>query len=185
MTHLTIKNMVCRHCVAALAQCLDDMGLEHGDVELGGVDLPRMPSAATLAELDRRLETLGFVRAGSAEEALVERTKTAVRHHVRSADHCRLKLSACISDHVGVPYDSLSRIFSRIEGRTLENYAIAQRIEFVKELMSYGERTLTEIAYETGYSSAAHLSRQFKSVTGMTPSEYLRLRPSRRPLDEV
>lgn len=183
--HLTIKNMVCRHCIAALDSCLDDMGLSHANTELGGADLTEDISPEQLAELDRRLEELGFVRAGSADEALVEHTKAAVREHVRSAEHCRLKLSACIAGHLGVPYDSLSRTFSRIEGRTLENYAIAQRVEFVKELMSYGESTLSEIAYETGYSSAAHLSRQFKEVTGMTPTEYQRLRPSRRPLDEV
>ena len=104
---------------------------------------------------------------------------------MRQADRCRLNLSACLEEHLHIPYDTLSRIFSSLEGRTVEKYQIAQRVEWVKELLGYGEMTVSEIADYTGYSSAAHLSRQFKSVTGLTPTEYLRATASRRPLNEV
>ncbi len=79
----------------------------------------------------------------------------------------------------------MSRVFSAHEGRTLEKYQMAQRVEWVKELLGYGQYTISEIADMTGYSSTAHLSRQFKSVTGLTPTEYLRTSMERRGLNEV
>ena len=80
----------------------------------------------------QRLAELGFERITDADEALVEATKHAIMEHVRDADHCRLKISACIADNVGASYDTLSRIFSRHEGRTIEQYTMAQRVEYVK-----------------------------------------------------
>lgn len=184
MIAMTIKNMVCRHCVSALENCLDTLGIKHGKVEIGRVELEEL-NAEGFARLDEALNDLGFVRAGSHDEAIVEQIKLAVRHHVRSVDHCRLKLSACIEEQTGLPFERVSRIFSRLEGRTVENYAIAQRVELVKELLAYGGESLAAIADRTGYSSAAHLSRQFKSITGMTPGQYQKLRPARTSLDSI
>lgn len=184
-TTLRIKNMVCRHCVAALTGLLDSLGIAHGEVRIGSADIDADLDASQLANLDRALAELGFERITDADEALVEATKHAIMEHVRDADHCRLKISACIADHVGASYDTLSRMFSRHEGRTIEQYTMAQRVEYVKELLGYGERTLTEIADIAGYSSAAHLSRQFKAVTGMTPTAWLALNPPRTSLDKV
>ena len=82
-------------------------------------------------------------------------------------------LPSCLADKLGVNYDHASRVFSRIEGRTIEKYQILQKIELVKELMGEPGMTLAEIADRAGYSSVAHLSRQFKGVTGMTPSAYM------------
>lgn len=184
-TTLRIKNMVCRHCVAALTGFLDSLGIAHGEVRIGSADIEGELDATQLAKLDNGLAELGFERITDADEALVEATKHAIMEHVRDADHCRLKISACIADNVGASYDTLSRIFSRHEGRTIEQYTMAQRVEYVKELLGYGERTLAEIADMAGYSSAAHLSRQFKAVTGMTPTAWLSVAPHRIPLDKV
>ncbi|MDE6135803.1 MAG: AraC family transcriptional regulator, partial [Muribaculaceae bacterium] len=95
-------------------------------------------------------------------------------------------LSACIEEHLGQSYDTLSRLFSQREGRTIEKYHIALKIDYVKELLSLRNMTLAEIADMTGYSGAAHLSRQFKAVTGMTPGEYVRNASfARTPLTEL
>lgn len=183
---IAVQNMVCRHCVAALASILEDMGVRPFDVGLGYAvvdDGAFTPEA--LARFDELLRAQGFERIADADDRLVQQVKDAVRHHVRSEDECRLKLSACVEQHVGVPYDTLSRIFSARQGRTVEKYAVAMRVEWVKELLSYGTLTVAEIAFRTGYSSAAHLSRQFKAVTGLTPTQYVAAGCPRRSLAEV
>lgn len=184
---ISVKNMVCHHCVEALHQGLASLGLNVREVRLGEAEIaePQL-TGAQLESLDRKLTELGFERILDQDEKLVEEVKQAVLHHVRSESECRLKLSACIERHVGVSYDTLSRLFSVREGRTIEKYQIAQKIELAKELLGYKELSLGEIADRMGYSSTAHLSRQFKDVTGMTPTAYLSLRENmRKGLSEV
>ncbi len=187
MMKIAVQNMVCRHCVAALGQILDEMGLEAREVGLGYAVVPdgSLDDEATVRRLDELLRAQGFERIADADDRLVQAVKDAVMHHVRSEGECRLKMSACIEEHVGTPYDTLARIFSARQGRTIEKYAIAQRVEWVKELLSYGTLTVTEIAFRTGYSSAAHLSRQFKAVTGLTPTQFVEAGSPRRSLAEV
>lgn len=180
-----IKNMVCRHCVDAVKSALAAAGIEGGHVAIGRVSLPEVPSARQLAELDKALAVGGFERITNPDEAVVAKAKAAVLHHVRSEEDCRLKLSACIEEHLGMNYDAVSRIFSRYENRTLEQFYILHKVERVKELLAYKELTLAEIADMTGYSSAAHLSRQFKAVEGITPTEYQRTLPPRKSLEEI
>lgn len=186
MTTFNIKNMVCRHCVAAVREALEKLGLEVTDARLGSVtvDGPE-PDDARLAEIDTALAGLGFERITDTAALLVEKVKQAVLHHVRDEHECRLNLSACIERRTGMNYDRLSRVFSATEGRTIEKYHIDQKIERVKELLGYGELTLAEIAWRTGFSSAAHLSRRFKEATGMTPTQYLRSGAARRDISEA
>ncbi|MDE6198194.1 MAG: helix-turn-helix domain-containing protein [Muribaculaceae bacterium] len=185
MTQLKIKNMVCRHCVSALAGALEKLGIAYTHIGLGEATVPGEITMSQLRALDTELDALGFERIDSPEQAIVEKVKHAVLHHVRNEAECRLKLSACIEEQLGMPYDTVSRLFSQIEGRTIEKYHIAQKVERVKELLLCGQSTLDEIADITGYSSGAHLSRQFKTVTGLTPTEFCRGRNTRRPADEV
>lgn len=182
---LKIKGMVCRHCVNAVRRVLTQAGLDVRDVRLGSAEIAEDLGDASLAMLDALLAAEGFERIRSEEEELVERAKRAVIHHVREEHECRYNLSACLEEHLGVPYDTVSRIFSAHEGRTIEKYQIAQRVEWVKELLDYGGLTVSEIAYRTGYSSAAHLTRQFKSVTGMTPTAYVAGSRTRNGLNEI
>ncbi|MDE6178784.1 MAG: AraC family transcriptional regulator [Duncaniella sp.] len=183
---MTVKNMVCRHCVAAVATILRRLGIPFDDVAVGTVDLPRMPEGDKLAELDAAFEAEGFERLTNPAEATAERIRQAIRSHVRDHAECRLNLSACLEDRLGIPYDTLSRLFSQVEGRTIEKYHMAVKTDRVKELLADTSLTLAEIADMTGYSSSAHLSRQFKAVTGMTPREYVRLADfSRTPLPEI
>lgn len=178
--------MVCRHCVAAVTGILERLHIPFESVEIGSAKVDDTAlDEETLARLDKELQKEGFERVVDSDSMTVEKIKHAVLHHVRDEEECHLNLSACIEERVGMPYDTLSRIFSQKEGRTIEKYHIAQKIERVKELLGYGQMNLAEIADRTGYSSASHLSRQFKQITGLTPSEYIRVAPDRKPLNEV
>ena len=98
----------------------------------------------------------------------------------------KIKLSSFLSKHLHYEYTYLSSFFSSVEGRTIENYFIEQRIEKVKEILVYNEMTLYPIAFEMDYSSVAHLSNQFKKVTGLTPSHFKQVgKNKRKPLDKV
>lgn len=183
---LSIRNMVCRHCIEAVRRILDSMQLPVAELSLGRAEIARDLTADELSTLAEKLRDDGFELLTNPEEMIVEQVRHAVIHHVRDEEECRLNLSACIERQIGQPYDAVSRIFSRREGRTIEAYTAAQRIERVKELLDYGELTLAEIAWRTGFSSTAHLSRRFKELTGMTPTAYRATRtPLRRPLPEA
>lgn len=182
---IRVKNMVCKHCVEALRQAIIEAGLTPVDVELGYASIQENPDGDEMATLDKLLEQQGFSRIMDQETSVSDAVKRVVMEHVRNPEECNLNLSACIESHLHIPYDTVSRIFSAHEGRTIEKYQIAQRIEWVKELLSYGELTVSEIAHVTGYSSTAHLSRQFKSVTGMTPTQYVQGRMDRKGLNEI
>ncbi|RYZ81069.1 MAG: AraC family transcriptional regulator [Proteobacteria bacterium] len=115
------------------------------------------------------------------------RIKAIIIEYVRGNEELRArKLSVLISERAGRDYAYLSTLFSAVEGISIEQYAILQRVELVKELISYREQSLTEIAFELGYSSVAHLSQQFKKVTGLTPSQFRQSSEAgRKPLDEI
>lgn len=183
---ITVQNMVCHHCVEALRRILRELDIPCQEVGIGYAVLPDGVLSPQLeAQLDRKLAEQGFARVSDADDSMVQAIKAAVLDHVRSESECRLKLSACIEKHLGVPYATLSRVFSSRQGRTIEKYAIAMRIERVKELLSYGTMSVTEIAFRTGFSSAAHLSRRFKDVTGLTPTQFVEAGCPRRSLAEV
>lgn len=167
--------MVCRHCVDAVERLLASHGIEDAEVTLG---LARIPDSEMdklpLEKFDEELAADGFERIVDRNAMIVENIKKIIIRHVRIERDCPLNLSACLEKHMDISYDTASRIFSANEGRTIEKYFIAQKIELVKELMSYNQMSVSEIADLTGYSSVSHLSRQFKEFTGLTPSQYLR-----------
>ena len=177
---IMIKNMVCRHCIRAVEAILEKLGIHNAEIMLGTVRIPDEELAGiSLEDLDRELEADGF-------ERISDRNAMTIIRHVRIERDCPLNLSACLEKHLDITYDTASRIFSAQEGRTIEKYFIAQKIELVKELMSYNQMSISEIADLAGYSSVSHLSRQFKEVTGLTPSQYLRQGENdRRPITQV
>ncbi|MDE5916469.1 MAG: AraC family transcriptional regulator [Duncaniella sp.] len=164
---------------------LSDLGYTGVKVELGKAVVAETLDKSQLEELDQSLRGLGFELLTDPETQLIERAKHLVMRHIREEEGHHHNLSDCIERNLNVSYDTVSRIFSQREGRTLEKYHIAQKIERVKELLQHDEYTLSEIAYMVDYSSVAHLSRQFKSVTGMTPTEYLRGPRERKDLNEI
>ena len=183
---LNIKNMVCRHCVNALADLLREAGLHARRVDIGSAEIEEESlDEATAARLDSLLADAGFERITDADTRLIDTVKRTIIDHVHEQPDCTRTLSSCLESHIGMPYDTISRLFSQKEGRTIERFFIAQKIERVKELLAYKELTLNEIAYQTGYSSVAHLSRQFKQITGMSPSEYRSGSHPRKAINEV
>lgn len=177
--------MVCDRCVKVVKDTAAALGLADASVGLGYIDIPGDLDEVLMRDLEDALEKEGFEVLKSREEELVELTKGVLIKLARADDATSRKLSVYLSETLGVDYTTLSRVFSAAEGRTIERYYILQKIEYVKELIDYGGKTLSEIAHITGYSSVAHLSRQFKEVTGLTPTSYKDSGESHRQLDKI
>jgi AraC family transcriptional regulator len=188
---LFIKNMVCNRCVMVVKQELEKQGLHPQKVVLGEVSLEeKQLSDQQLSSLDSALYELGFERIDDRKARLIESLKNKVIQMIHHSDKVSMKFnwSTILADELHYEYNYLSNLFSSVEGITLEQYIIRQKIEKVKELLFYDELTLSEIAHRLGYSSVAHLSGQFKKVTGLTPSELKKSREidkNRKPLDSV
>ena len=183
--------MVCNRCKAAVKQELENLGLHPDSVTLGEVSIMEEKLSDDLQrQLDDALLGLGFERIDDRKGRLVESVKRKVIELVHHSDRIDRKFnwSTILAEEVHYDYNYLSNLFSGVEGITLEQYIIRQKIERVKELMLYDELNLSEIAIRMGYSSVAHLSAQFKKVTGLTPSQLKKsrdLNKSRKPLDDV
>lgn len=186
---LYIKNMVCDRCKMAVEQELNRLGLQPLRVDLGEVDLGKQaPEQETLNTLGERLQALGFELIDDKKSQLIERIKTIIIEQIHySREPSKLKLSIFLAEELGYDYNYLSNLFSSIEGITIEQYYIQQKIEKVKELLVYDELSLSEIAWQLGYSSAAYLSNQFKKVTGLSPSHFRQLKDAkqRKSLDKL
>jgi AraC family transcriptional regulator len=190
MNRLFIKNMVCQRCIAAVKQEFNKVGLEPASLTLGEVALTELPSDEQLQQLDAGLHALGFERIDDRKARIIEAVKNKIIqliHHSKEIDR-KHNWSTILAEHVHYEYNYLSNLFSSVEGLTLEQYIIRQKIEKAKELLFYDELNLSEIASQLGYSSVAHLSAQFKKVTGMTPSALKKNRRSngaRKALDDL
>lgn len=171
---LYVKNMVCDRCILILRQQLENFGFEVKKISLGKIEIEPAASLSQLQDIGAALAGLGFELMDKEKDQLVEQIKTQVIDLVHYADlnEIHQSISQLIADKLNKDYAYLSRQFSDAEGLTIEKYVIQQKIEKVKELLEYGELNLNEIAYKMGYSSSAHLSTQFKSLTGLTPSKY-------------
>lgn len=184
---LYIKNMVCDRCVVVVRAELERAGFAVQSVGLGEAVLDTEPTPAQKAQLSARLEALGFELLEDRKARIVEAVKSSIIELVRTPDAVpSVNLSEYLGEKLRLDYRYLSNLFSETQGRTIEKYYIAQKIERVKELLVYDELTLSEIAFRLGYSSVAHLSAQFKRTTGLTPSYYKRFGAGkRRPLDKL
>lgn len=184
---LHIKNMVCQRCIMTVEADLQESGVPYVDIELGLVTLEAPLSGEQKKQLSERLETQGFEILEEANGTLIDKVKTIIIdmvHHKKELPYTNY--SEYISEQVHKDYNYVSKLFSSVEGITVEKYIIKQKIEKVKELLSYGEKPLKEIAYDMNYSSVQHLSNQFKKETGMTPSQFRSMsRHDRRSLDSV
>lgn len=185
---LHIKNMVCDRCILIVRQQLDQLGLSADTISLGKVSVSPEPDQLKLQEVSAALQSLGFELIDKEKNQLIEQIKTQVIEIVHYSDLSAVQQSLMnlIAQKLNRDYVYLSRLFSDAEGITIEKYIIQQKVEKVKELLEYGELNLNEISYKMGYSSSAHLSTQFKSVTGMPPSKY-KAQPAgdRKPLDQL
>lgn len=184
---LIIRNMVCDRCKAAVEAILMDHGLLPEHIALGVVELKEAPSAVQFGGIRTALLKSGFELVDDPSQVLVERIKAAVVTFVHHSDplRTRVKLSDHLQATINTDPGSLSSLFSQMEGVTIERFYLLQRLERVKELIQYGESTLNEIADQTGFSSAAHLSAQFKKFVGITPTAFRSSGLGRRPIDRV
>jgi len=191
MTTLHIKNMVCKRCIMVVRQEFEKQGLHPESVVLGEVTILEDHLTAEQQEkLDKGLIELGFERIDDRRARLIESIKSKIIQMIHHTDKLKLTVnwSKVLSDEMHLEYNYLSNLFSSVEGITVEQYIIRQKIEKVKELLFYDELNLTEIADRLGYSSVAHLSNQFKKITGLTPSQLKKSRDtdhSRKPIDSV
>jgi YesN/AraC family two-component response regulator len=187
MAVLNIKNMVCDRCKMVVRSQIEQLGLTPGSIELGEIEIIGEPSPAQYVALSENLKKIGFEVIDNSTARIVEKIKNTIVELVHYTNNdIKTSHSDYIAEKLGKDYTYLSNLFSENEGSTIEKYIIRQKIERVKELLEYGELTLSEIAYRVGYSNVAYLSGLFKKVTGLTPSQFKESRQkSRKPLDKI
>ncbi|HEX8334085.1 MAG TPA: AraC family transcriptional regulator [Segetibacter sp.] len=185
--HLYIKNMVCNRCILVVQQELDKLQIDSRNITLGEVETTAELPKEKVEQLAQKLSALGFELLDNGKQQLIEKIKNIVIkqvHHTQEENN--RNYSQILSKALHKDYSYLSSLFSEVEGITIEKYLINQKIEKVKELIIYDELSLSEIAYQLGYSSVAHLSTQFKKVTGLTPSHFRQVgQNKRKPLDKI
>lgn len=182
-----IKNMVCNRCILVVSQIFNEAGVKVVNVQLGKVETTEEVDSDKLEKVNERLKSVGFEIINNSKRRIIEKIKTAtvdyVYHYVGDT---RMNFSQYLTDKLNLDYPYLSTLFSSVEGTTIEKHLINLKIERVKELLVYDENTLSEIAWELGYNSVAHLSGQFKKVTGFTPSYFKKLgEQKRKSLNDV
>lgn len=188
-TILLVKNMVCHRCVLAVEDILRNESIPFQKVIFGEIHLLNELLQEQKNRLIKAFDKIGFELIDNHSTALIEKIKQLVIKRARNeADEkeSNIKLSHYLSQKVNYEYTYLSSLFSSVEGRTIENYFIEQRIEKAKELLVYGQLTLSQIAFDLEYSSVAHLSTQFKKITGLTPTYFKEIGlAKRKSLDNI
>jgi AraC-like DNA-binding protein len=164
--------MVCPRCVSAVEKSLQNIGVAPIDVRLGEVLLQEQLSAEQLVLLKDQLLPLGFELLDDHLMQQIDQIKSIIIAHIHYQEDKKFNFSEVLADELHKDYSVLSKLFSETEGITIEQYVINQKIEKVKELLAYNEMNLNEISYYLNYSSVAHLSAQFKKVTGLTPTQF-------------
>ncbi len=177
--------MVCIRCKMVVKDELTKLGLHHTIVELGEAEIMENISSAQRLEIKEALLKSGLELMDDKKSMLIQKIKTVIIELVHySEEPLAVNLSEYLSQQLHHDYTYLANLFSEVQGTTIEKFFIAHKIERVKELLVYNELNLTEIAYKMHYSSVAHLSTQFKKVTGLTPSYFKQLKDKRRSMLE-
>lgn len=173
--------MVCIRCQMVVKSELEKLGLHYVDVKIGEAKIIGTVPEEKLEELDVALRKSGLELMGDKKSILVEKIKTAIIELVHYTDEqIKVNLSDFLQEKLQHDYTYLANLFSEVKGTTIEQFYLAHKIEKVKELIVYDELNLTEIANMMHYSSVAHLSNQFKKITGLTPSHFKMLKNKRR-----
>lgn len=179
--------MVCERCILAVKRELEEMSLFHTSIELGVVEFNHDLNKEQLKEINSRMERLGFELLHDKKSRLVERVKTLlVKKLQQKKIEAHFSVRKYLTAYIKTDYTTISKTFSEREGRTIEKHFILLRLEKVKELISYGELTMADIATKLGYSSVQHLSAQFKRITGISPNGFKASQLiKRKPIDKV
>ena len=178
---LHIKYMVSLCCIKMVRTELDKLEIKHGTVARGEVEVDELDPAQR-SKLKTTLAKSGFLLMDDPKAILIEKIKNLIidMMHYSGDEMPKINYSDYISEQLGYDFKYLSRIFSDAKGITIENYIIAHKVERIKELILYDELSLTQISYQLNYSSLAHLSNQFKKVTGLTPSYFKQMKNKKR-----
>lgn len=184
---LYIKYMVSLRCKMMVKEELKKLGLHFIVVELGEIDIMENLNPEQRRALKTGLLQSGLELMDDKKAVLIERIKNVIIEMVHYSDELpKTNYSDYISEKLNHDYTYLSNVFSEVKGITIQQFIIIHKIERAKELMLYDELNLTEISYKLNYSSVAHLSNQFKKVTGLTPSHFKALKDKRRnPIEEI
>ena len=180
--------MVSLRCIIIVKQELKKLGILYSYVELGEIDTIQDDlSKSKIEQLRSNLLVSGLELVRDKKDILVEKIKTSIIEMVYSTEEeIKIKFSDHLSKKLKHNYTYMSSIFSEIKGITIEKYIIYQRIERVKELIVYNELNITEISYLMNYSSVSHLSNQFKKITGFSPSEWRKIKDTKRnPIEKI
>jgi AraC-like DNA-binding protein len=179
--------MVSNRCKMAVKEELKKLGLHFIVVELGEVEIMEKISAEQRVLLQTGLLNSGLELMDDRRSVLIERIKNVIIEMVHHSDEeIRVNFSHHLSEKLNHDYTYLANLFSEVQGTTIEQFIIAHKIERIKELIIYGEHNITEIAWKMNYSSVAHLSNQFKKMTGLTPTHFKNLKDKRRsPIEEI
>jgi AraC-like DNA-binding protein len=184
---LFIKYMVSTRCKLAVKEVLKNMGLHFIVVDLGEVDIMEDLSSEQREQLRTALLVSGLELMDDKKAILIEKIKNIIVQMVHHTDEIiKVNFSDFLSEKLDYDYTYMANLFSEVQGTTIEQYIISNKVERVKELIIYGELNITEIAWKMNYSSVAHLSNQFKKVTGLSPSHFKQLKDKRRsPIEEI
>ncbi len=177
-----IKNMVCPRCITAVQNEAKKLGLEPARTDLGEIELENTNlTPENIARFEKALQTIGFERIDERKKRLIEKVKNLVLQNLNHpAEQTKTNWSKIIADNVHYEYNYISNLFSAMEGITIEHYIIKQRVEKIKELLTYDELDLNEIATKLGYSSTSYLINQFKKITGMTTTQFRKRQDQKR-----
>lgn len=177
---LLIKNMVSLSCKMIVKSELEKMGLHYIIVELGEVEITEDLSETMQKQLQTSLIKFGLELLEDKKSIIIEKIRNIIVEMIHYSDEpLKTNFSDYLSKKLNYDYNYISNLFSEVKGTTIEHYIIAHKIERAKELLIYNELTLTDIAFKLHYSSVAHLSRQFKKVTGLTPSFFKKMKHKR------
>jgi len=179
--------MVSNRCKLAVKEELQKLGLHFVVVDLGEVEVMEDLSTEQRTQLNNGLLSSGLELMDDKRAVLIEKINNVIIEMIHHTDESlKVNYSDYISEKLGYDYTYLSNIFSEVRGITIQQFIIVNKIERVKEFLLYDELNLTEISYKLHYSSVAHLSNQFKKVTGLSPSQYKQLKDKRRtPIEEI
>jgi AraC-like DNA-binding protein len=173
--------MISIRCQMVVKSELEKQGINYTSVELGEVEITGKVSKDQLDRLDAALKLTGLELMDDKKLILVEKIKTIIIELIHNSEgQLKINLSDFLSEKLNHKYTYLSNLFSAVKGTTIEQYTLAHKIEKVKELLVYDELSLTEIAWKLNYSSVAHLSNQFKKMTGLTTSHFKNLKHNKR-----
>ncbi len=173
--------MVSLRCKLMVKEELKSLGLHYVIVDLGVVEILEDITQDQRAQLKSNLLKSGLELLDDKKSILVERIKNVITEMIHYSDELpQMNYSDYISEKLNHDYTYLANVFSEVKGITIQQFIIIHKIERVKELLLYDELNLTEISYKLHYSSVAHLSNQFKKITGLTPTFYKRLKEKRK-----